>query len=120
MADAEAIGRLISLSLRVPSLYPTKAVAEGVVKQLSGIGGTETVGFGHNRVRSLADGVARVMGDYLSSREELNDSQGRAVAAQQELPLPIRKGDLCPECGQPTLVLEEGCQKCYSCGASKC
>jgi len=123
MADAEAIGRLISLSLRVPSSYPAKAVAEAMVKQLSGIGGADSVGFGNNRVRSLADGVAKVLKDYLKGDQmdiQSDDNQLELLATQQELPLPMKKGDLCPECGQPTLVLEEGCQKCYSCGASKC
>jgi ribonucleoside-diphosphate reductase alpha chain len=27
---------------------------------------------------------------------------------------------LCPECQQATLAFEEGCQKCYGCGYSKC
>lgn len=123
MADAEAMGRLISLSLRVPSAYPAKAVAEAIVSQLSGIGGADSVGFGNNKVRSLADGVAKVIRDYLksdqSSDTEKND-QPQLLATQQELPMTTKKGDLCPECGQATLVLEEGCQKCYSCGASKC
>ncbi|NPA27244.1 MAG: hypothetical protein GXO36_06580, partial [Chloroflexi bacterium] len=29
-------------------------------------------------------------------------------------------GHLCPECGQATLIYEEGCAKCYSCGYSEC
>ncbi len=123
MADAEAIGRLISLSLRVPSAYPAKAVAEAIAKQLSGIGGADSVGFGNNRVRSLADGIAKVLKDYLKTdqSESVGESdQPELLATQQELPLTTKKGDLCPECGQATLVLEEGCQKCYSCGASKC
>ncbi|HSV95249.1 MAG TPA: vitamin B12-dependent ribonucleotide reductase [Spirochaetia bacterium] len=124
MADAEAIGRLISLSLRVPSQYPAKAVAEAVVDQLSGIGGADSVGFGNNRVRSLADGVAKVLREYVRVDESIpaviSESKPELLATQQELPLKIKKGDLCPECGQASLVLEEGCQKCYSCGASKC
>jgi len=124
MADAEAIGRLISLSLRVPSEYPAKAVAEAVVDQLSGIGGADSVGFGNNRVRSLADGVAKVLRDYVrvdgEEPEAKDQGSPKLLATQQELPLQIKKGDLCPECGQASLVLEEGCQKCYSCGASKC
>jgi ribonucleoside-diphosphate reductase alpha chain len=124
MADAEAIGRLISLSLRVPSAYPAKAVAEAVVDQLSGIGGADSVGFGNNRVRSLADGVAKVIRDYIRVDDKKTDgadeSKPELLATQEELPLQLKKGDLCPECGQATLVLEEGCQKCYSCGASKC
>lgn len=125
MADAEAIGRLISLSLRVPSRYPAKAVAEAVVDQLSGIGGADSVGFGNNRVRSLADGVAKVIREYIKADETKQGSNGgegrpELLATQQELPLPTKKGDLCSECGQASLVLEEGCSKCYSCGASKC
>jgi ribonucleoside-diphosphate reductase alpha chain len=124
MADAEAIGRLISLSLRVPSAYPPKAVAEAVAEQLSGIGGAESVGFGNNKVRSLADGVAKVIREYIKTDGKIHGLNGEEkpvlLATQQELPLSEKKGDLCPECGQASLVLEEGCQKCYSCGASKC
>ena len=124
MADAEAIGRLISLSLRVPSAYPAKSVAEAVVDQLSGIGGADSVGFGSNRVRSLADGVAKVIRDYVkvdgNKSGDTNGDKPKLLATQQELPLQKTKGDLCPDCGQASLVLEEGCQKCYSCGASKC
>ncbi|HUD19403.1 MAG TPA: adenosylcobalamin-dependent ribonucleoside-diphosphate reductase [Patescibacteria group bacterium] len=28
--------------------------------------------------------------------------------------------DLCPGCGEASLVFEEGCKKCYSCGYSEC
>jgi ribonucleoside-diphosphate reductase alpha chain len=30
------------------------------------------------------------------------------------------KVDLCPECGEHSLVFEEGCAKCYSCGHAEC
>ena len=29
-------------------------------------------------------------------------------------------GDICPSCGASSLVYEEGCVKCYSCGHSEC
>ena len=29
-------------------------------------------------------------------------------------------GDLCPECGNSTLMFTEGCRKCYQCGHSEC
>jgi ribonucleoside-diphosphate reductase alpha chain len=29
-------------------------------------------------------------------------------------------GNLCPKCGCNTMVHEEGCRKCYSCGHSEC
>lgn len=31
-----------------------------------------------------------------------------------------RAGDICPSCGSSSLVFEEGCSKCYSCGHSEC
>lgn len=122
-ADAEAIGRLISLSLRVPSNFPPRAVAEAVVDQLSGIGGSESVGFGGKRVRSLADGVAKVLKEYLTGNGEgLKDLQNgvKPIQIQEALPMSSHTADICPECGQASFVLEEGCMKCYSCGASRC
>lgn len=124
MADAEAMGRLISLALRVPSKFPPKALAEAVIEQLSGIGGADSVGFGGNRVRSLGDGVAKVLKDYLKGNggvlEAVEEDTVVTLGVQQELPLKKRRGDLCPDCGSASLVVEEGCMKCYSCGASKC
>jgi ribonucleoside-diphosphate reductase alpha chain len=34
--------------------------------------------------------------------------------------IPVRIGDLCPECGAAAVVNEEGCRKCYGCGYSEC
>jgi ribonucleoside-diphosphate reductase alpha chain len=48
--------------------------------------------------------------------------QPMTIPAQQML-LTERKMvtvDLCPGCGEASLVFEEGCKKCYSCGYSEC
>ena len=48
--------------------------------------------------------------------------QPLTVPAQQML-LTERKMvtvDLCPGCGEASLIFEEGCKKCYSCGYSEC
>lgn len=42
-----------------------------------------------------------------------------AVVTQSE-PQYGAKVDLCPECGEHSLVFEEGCAKCYSCGHAEC
>lgn len=68
-ADAEALGRLISLALRIPSSYPPREVARQIVDQLNGIGGALQMGFGPNKVHSLADAVARVITDYLNKEK---------------------------------------------------
>jgi len=113
-AVAEAIGRLISLILRIPSPLSATRRMQQVVRQLRGIGGGRTLGFGRDRVRSLPDGVAQVLAEYLGLAEPVDEEQDG-----QQLPL-FPTGDLCPECGHATLVNEEGCRRCYTCGYSEC
>ncbi len=116
-AVSEALGRLISLILRLPSsLSPRERLGE-VVEQLAGIGGGRALGIGPHRVRSLPDAVAQVLAEYLRGEPP----EREPTPAQLSLPLPHLTGrDLCPECGQATLVFEEGCKKCQSCGFSEC
>jgi ribonucleoside-diphosphate reductase alpha chain len=117
-AVSEALGRLISLTLRLPSSLSPRERLEEVTEQLAGIGGGRPVGMGPNRVRSLPDAIAQVLSEYLSDVPPAREPS----AAQLSLPLAprARSGDLCPECGQGTLVFEEGCKKCASCGFSEC
>jgi ribonucleoside-diphosphate reductase alpha chain len=113
-----------------------------VWRQLSGIGGGRSLGFGPNRVRSLPDGVAQALAEYLESSiaevEEEGDEEhsaggGNGFKLIHEAALKSgadadagpgsyahKVGDLCPECGQASVVNEEGCRKCYSCGFSEC
>ena len=113
-AVAEAIGRLISLILRVPSPLSATRRLKQVVRQLKGIGGGRPLGFGRDRVRSLPDGVAQVLAEHLGMVESLGETEGI-----EQLSL-FPAGDLCPECGHAALVNEEGCRRCYACGYSEC
>ncbi len=123
-AVAEAMARLISLTLRLPSPMEPRRRLEEVVDQLGGIGGGRPLGFGHNRVLSLPDGVARVLNDYLKETEVTEENDGNTgatvtVASKQQLALfPV--GDLCPMCGQAAMAYTEGCRRCYACGHSEC
>ena len=60
---------------------------------------------------SLPDALARVL------REHMGDDA-------TDTPVPVSSlrqiGDLCKECGQATLVYEEGCKKCLSCCFNEC
>ena len=51
-----------------------------------------------------------------------SEEQPLTVPAQQMLLTERRvvTVDLCPGCGEASLVFEEGCKKCYSCGYSEC
>lgn len=128
-AVSEAIGRLVSYILRLTSTVEPSKRLRDVISQLNGIGGGRPMGFGPNRVRSLPDGLAQILTDYIQGRDDRlsglpTDEQPKnggkpwvEVPAVQHM---MQIGDLCPECGQAAFVNEEGCRKCYACGYSEC
>jgi ribonucleoside-diphosphate reductase alpha chain len=137
-ADSEAIGRLISYILRISSpIEPSQRIHE-VWRQLSGLGGGRPLGFGPNRVRSLPDGVAQILAEYIEQRakrfepqpgaqlnqlfvKDVNSQTGSVKAPDGSFEQRgFKIGDLCPQCGQAAMVNEEGCRKCYACGYSEC
>jgi ribonucleoside-diphosphate reductase alpha chain len=65
-AMAEAIGRLISLTLRLPSPMPSIARMAHIAAQLRHIGGSRAVGFGPDQVRSLPDAVAKALEEHIA------------------------------------------------------
>ena len=130
-AVAEALGRIMSLVLRLPSPMSATDRLKMVVDQLAGIGGGRSLGFGPNRVRSLPDGISQALAEYLSGVDPAKFGNGNghspngqhaveATASVMPEPASLKIGDLCPECGEATYVNEEGCRKCYSCGHSEC
>ncbi len=130
-AVSEAIGRLISYILRLASPVAPRDRMREVIRQLMGIGGGRSLGFGPHRVRSLPDGVGQVLDEYLNAKEGQPSlhhlvSGGKGNGGQPEgLEPPVvtpgtKIGDLCPECGEAAVVNEEGCRKCYACGFSEC
>jgi ribonucleoside-diphosphate reductase alpha chain len=115
MAVAEALGRLISLVLRLPSPLSPRRRLEEVISQLAWIGGGQPTGFGAAKVLSLPDALARTLGEHIGiGRGPARDAPDASEAGRR------RVGDLCKECGQATLVYEEGCKKCLSCGFNEC
>ena len=115
MAVAEALGRLISLSLRLPSPMSPQRRLEEVISQLSRIGGAQPLGFGKGKVLSLPDALARTLAEHTGQIKPVSEGPPMAKAAENR-----RIGDLCKECGQATFVYEEGCKKCLSCGYNEC
>jgi ribonucleoside-diphosphate reductase alpha chain len=67
-AMADALGRMISLNLRINGALPPRERIRQVVAQLIGIGGARSVGFGENKVRSLPDAVAKVLSKHFEFR----------------------------------------------------
>jgi ribonucleoside-diphosphate reductase alpha chain len=67
-AMADALGRMISLNLRLNGQLSSRDRIKQVVAQLIGIGGARSVGFGENKVRSLPDAVAKVLSRHFEFR----------------------------------------------------
>lgn len=83
-ADAEAIGRLISLYLRTPSPISNLDKLALVVEQLRHIGGAQPFGYGPDKVLSMPDALAKALERYLTTRRQrsVGGERGRAQAPQ--------------------------------------
>jgi ribonucleoside-diphosphate reductase alpha chain len=146
MADAEAMGRLISLALR--SGIPLQSIH----KQLRGISSDRAVGLGPNKVLSVPDAIGIALDDWWRDKvqgiqqDAFTTSEFRAPGAPAadeppaaREPVMVRglgKGGeeteamgrqdsgesfmgTCPDCGSQ-LEYAEGCVKCHVCGFSEC
>jgi ribonucleoside-diphosphate reductase alpha chain len=147
-ADAEGLGRMISLQLRTTAPQNRMQMLKLVIDQLQGIGGSRSIGMGPNRVTSLPDAVAgALMNHYFSqdrpqqmsllpqvdfvppaevSASALNghsheeDNAGLNGNGLAPMNGYIRGAEMCPSCGTISLLRVEGCKKCDVCGYSEC
>jgi ribonucleoside-diphosphate reductase alpha chain len=140
MADAEAVGRLISLALRsgIPLMQ--------IHRQLRGISSDRAVGLGPNKVLSMPDAIGLALEEWFRDKQgvqqELLGDQtpivGGAVPAREQVTMsttPVNQIQMtfesangggsesfigtCPDCGSQ-LEFAEGCVKCHVCGFSEC
>jgi ribonucleoside-diphosphate reductase alpha chain len=128
-AMSEALGRVISLFLRYGD-HGNKVKL--LVKHLKGIGGSGAIGFGPNRVESIADAVAKALETHEELRQESSDPYITATQEVVDIPsapavsvthspsAPAMSLDLCPGCGSASLINSEGCKNCSNCGYSRC
>ena len=139
MADVEAIGRLISLSLR--SGIPIREVH----RQLRGIASDRATGLGPNKVLSVPDAIGIALENWMRDKQgiqqellkaESSAPSGSAApvtssaavsaggAAQTQYEFEKVSGaetfiGTCPDCGS-SMEMAEGCAKCHVCGYSEC
>ncbi|HEU4630498.1 MAG TPA: vitamin B12-dependent ribonucleotide reductase [Gemmatimonadaceae bacterium] len=137
MADAEAMGRLISLALR--SGIPLMEIH----RQLRGISSDRAVGLGPNKVLSVPDAIGIALEEWWREKQGVQQDL-LASPAPEGFPsaAPARAAEVtsggeslqldlggyhnaeafmgtCPDCGSQ-LEYAEGCVKCHVCGFSEC
>ena len=123
-ADAEAIGRLMSLALR-------SGISISQVKdQLRGISCDRAVGLGPNKVLSAPDAIGQAIERYMEEKAGVQEAlpltmPATSSGAQVQPSMTSSGTDLfdmgtCPDCGTGHLAFEEGCKKCHVCGYSEC
>src|SRR5262245_49972406 len=140
MADAEAMGRLISLALR--SGIPLMSVH----KQLRGISSDRAVGLGPHKVLSVPDAIGIALYEWHQDKQGVQQELLRAQTGEYPafpmtpvetpgvVPVSVQGGaqaeeeyhadnksfiGTCPDCGSQ-LEFAEGCVKCHVCGFSEC
>lgn len=86
MAMAEALGRAISIMLRLSSPVPMRERMRKIVSELSGIGGAKSVGFGENKVKSLPDAVSKVLARHYEFKVNGRVEDKAVVAAVKAVP----------------------------------
>lgn len=147
-ADAEGLGRMLSLQLRTTAPQNRMEMVRLIVDQLQGIGGSRSVGLGPQRVISLPDAVAGALVEHYLTQQQpqqlnlpmLNGNGNGHTPALPNVTIHeehdhdhdehehssgaingyISGADMCPECGTVSLVRIEGCEKCLTCGYSRC
>ncbi|MBN1273408.1 MAG: adenosylcobalamin-dependent ribonucleoside-diphosphate reductase [Candidatus Aminicenantes bacterium] len=93
MADAEALGRLISLALR------SGVEAKDVIQQLKGIGGSEPVFTEGGLVQSIPDAIAKVLERHVGTAENTEKDVFSLRCRMCGATLPEQKCPTCPNCG---------------------
>jgi ribonucleoside-diphosphate reductase alpha chain len=108
-ADAEALGRLISLYLQ------HGGDVKNVISTLKGIKGKYVSWDDGVQLQSIPDAVAKAL-EILVMNQVVNESSTPQTAGTRE----DLRGATCPDCHESSLIFESGCYKCTNCGYSKC
>lgn len=134
-AMAEGLGRTISLILRLSSHLPGHERIKKIIDEMEGIGGSRSMGFGKEKIKSLPDAIAKALSMHFISNgaAKTNGNGTKPIMPEPQViakmvqptlmaePSSANKSmDFCPDCKETSLVHEEGCSKCYNCGYAAC
>ncbi|GBE00853.1 ribonucleoside-diphosphate reductase NrdZ [bacterium BMS3Abin08] len=103
-SQSEAIGRLVSLSLR------SGIAPDEIIKQLKGISCHQHAWSRGGKISSCADAIAKAL--------ELHVTRSNGNG-KKRIDVEVMRTGACPECGG-TVEHEGGCVVCRNCGHTKC
>ncbi len=133
-ADAEGLGRMISLQLRTTAPGNRLKMLKLIIDQLQGIGGSRSIGMGANRVLSLPDAVAGALMDQYFPDEKAQqlslfqpaDAPAAAPSAPVVVAAPALNGHSNGHASEPVATsggrvvsvkgYARGAEMCPSCG----
>lgn len=132
-AQGESIGRMISVAMQALPVEKRFAMLKLMVEQNIGIGGGRQAGFGMKRIYSLPDAIAQlIQREYIDPKENkqtdedtvsiayLDFDWNTSTSGSEIQDVSFVGANMCPECGQQSLVRQDGCSKCSLCGHSEC
>ena len=113
-AEAEAIGRLVSLALRA-GVEPT-----AIIKHLRGVRCPQPFWEEGELILSCPDAIGRALERFIRQDGEKEEEGQRALfAPKKEGDETLQLAGACPECGG-TMEHESGCAVCRYCGFNRC
>ncbi len=125
----DAVAKVLSMRYGLngfeKNTIPGAVKASAPAAEQSNGGGHSANGNGHTNGHANGNGHA----DTVEGAHEKLDLEGMSAQGSSQImsahisvqdAKPHAKLDICAECGVAALVYEEGCKKCYSCGASAC
>ena len=110
----EALGRLISIYLQ------SGGEINRIIKTLKGIKGGNSIWFNGIQIFSVPDGVAKGIELTLKNKNPEKETTTLHGVLSNSADITDGTAVTCPSCLQKTLIFENGCFICKSCGYTKC
>ncbi len=110
----EALGRIISIYLQ------SGGDVNRITRTLKGIKGGSSIWFNGIQIFSIPDGIAKAIELAVKNIDISNQNETLHGVLNNNDNLENNKATVCPECHQKTLIFENGCFICKSCGYTKC
>ena len=109
--DPQSYAWMIALSRMISAVFRRPHNSTFVVEELKAVFDPAGGGWWNGRYyNSIVAAIGKVIENHMISIGYMDDNS----------PKDLVSGKTCPKCGLDSLIMEAGCDKCLSCGYSKC